>query len=208
MSDKTGEQMIDLQSFCGTDATRWYLCKPFSWGNFSYVTDGCIMLRLARCGDIPAIDDRAPALNFNAPLDPDCGIPFSINNLLLPPAPTAKGECQACRGRGTDHDCPECECVCDRCNGQGDLEVERRISTTLNGEFYSLRYIRLISTLPGFKVAEGVTAMMAPLQFRFDGGIGALMPLHGGPHDTHIDIEIGTEPLDGKTHEQFPEARA
>ena len=43
---------IDLQQFCSKDDTRPYICKPFSFGEFSYATNGHIIVRVARRADV------------------------------------------------------------------------------------------------------------------------------------------------------------
>ena len=39
---------IDLQPFCGEDHDRWYLMKPLSFGDYTYATNGHIVIRVTR----------------------------------------------------------------------------------------------------------------------------------------------------------------
>jgi hypothetical protein len=185
--------MIDLQQFCGTDETRWYLMKPFSQGEHSFATNGHIEVRIPRRDDITELDDKAPKFDANAPLAGIDEAAFSRFDADLPPAPTEVGPCKACDGRGYEHACPDCECVCEMCHGSGDMDQERFMSTTIAGIDFTLSYVRQMLALPGVEIAQTAataTALkgMKPLFFRFDGGVGALMPRRGR-FEKHVEIE-------------------
>lgn len=43
----------DLQQFCSKEQFRFSLHKPFSFGPFSYATDGIMAVRVPRRDDVP-----------------------------------------------------------------------------------------------------------------------------------------------------------
>lgn len=179
--------MLDLQPFCGTDETRFYLMKPFSREGFTYATDGCIMVRVTLRPDVP---DTDKPFNQNEPLNGVETATFFRPAFELPPAPTAKGECTACDGRGYDHDCPDCECVCEICDGEGNVDIERKMSTTIGPKIYSLHYVRMVLSLPGIEIAaHPKKSDEKPLLFRFEGGVGALMSMRS-ERENHVDIKF------------------
>lgn len=185
--------MLDLQPFCSTDETRWYLLKPFSMGEFSYATNGHIEIRQPRREDIPEMDEKAPKFDASAPFAGIESAVFSRIEADLPPPPETTGPCKLCDGRGYEHDCPSCDCVCEPCHGSGEMDPERFISTSIGGVFFVLSYVRQMLELPGVEISN--TAVLSikhkksrPLLFRFDGGEGALMPRMKQLED-HIEIE-------------------
>lgn len=179
--------MLDLKPFCSTDETRPYLLKPFSRDGFTYATNGHIMVRVALRHDVPDVDKK---FNQNAPLAGVDETTFFRPSFELPPAPTQTGECTLCEGRGFDHDCPDCECVCEICKGEGNVDVEKNISTAVGPTLFALNYVRQILSLAGVEIATlPKKANEKPLLFRFDEGVGALMPLRGEKAD-HVDIKF------------------
>lgn len=164
--------MLDLQQFCGKEETRPYLLKPFSVGDFTYATNGHIMVRVTRRDDAA---EQTKEWDWNAPLAGLQGASFAKPEFKLPPEPEEADECSACDGRGTEHDCPDCECPCVECDGTGKDIPERGISTEFCGANFAMRYIRQVLSLPNVELAS-ITSD-APMVFRFDGGVGALMPL-------------------------------
>lgn len=179
--------MLDLQPFCSTDVFRPYLLKPFSRNGFTYATDGHVMVRVTLRPDVPDVDK---AFNPDGPLQGIDGAMFSRPSFELPSAPTEKGECPACDGRGFDHECPDCECICESCKGEGDIDVERRISAAIGLKIFSLHYIRMMLSLPGIEMATLPNQVdEKPILFRFSDGVGALMPLRSA-WDNHVDIKL------------------
>lgn len=176
--------MLDLQPFCGTEETQYYLMKPFSRDGFTWATDGCILIRVAQREGIPDIEQK---LNVSKPIENIDAKTFFTPSFKLPPAPTETGPCPSCEGRGYAHDCPDCECECERCNAQGTLDSEILISTKVGGNFFSLKYVRQVLSLPGVEVSASADKNDAPLFFRFDGGVGVLMPLRTA-HVEHVEI--------------------
>ena len=168
-----GENMseIDLAPFCSTDPRRPYLHAPSSRGDFTYATNGHILIK------IPKRDGIATADKF-----PDCekvmpsfaGVSFKpLAHVVLPPRKTVP--CDICEGRGHAHDCPDCGCECDECDGRGSLPII--ISVDLRGGIFDAHYISILLSLPGIEIPERHTDPNKPMPFRFDGGVGCLMPM-------------------------------
>lgn len=179
--------LLDLQPFCGTDECRFYLMKPFSRSGFTWATGGSIMIRVPCREDVPELEIK---IAVERPLAGIGNAEFYRPQVELPSA-QATERCPYCDGRGYLHDCPDCQCKCTRCDGSGDLDLERVTSTGIGPHLYALNYIRQVLALPDVELAV-MTAEMAgaPLFFRFNGGVGALMPLRA-KHERHVEIERG-----------------
>lgn len=181
--------MIDLQPFCGTDECRFYLMKPFSRDGFTWATDGHIMVRVALREDVP---DTSKAFKQGTPLEGIDSATFLRPMFELPPAPTQIGPCKACEGRGCDHDCPDCECICEKCHGSGDMDAEKAISTNIGAEVFCLAYVRQMLSLPEVEIETPRTkSSMKPFFFRFAEGVGVLMPRRG-ENKEHVDIKLSS----------------
>lgn len=165
--------MIDLQPFCSTEKARAYLLKPATRDGKTYATNGHILLRVDLRDDVPAVE------NF-----PDCERVFGACDLTQPMVDLPKInlpfdgpiECIECDGRGTEHECPDCTCACELCNGMGQVSSDREKSVTLDGIPFAMHYFRMIAALPGIKIPAKV-AGTDPMPFQFDEGAGVLMPM-------------------------------
>lgn len=175
--------MIDLQQFCGKDETRPYLMKPFTFGDFSYATNGHIMVRVPKRAGV-----EPPSKSFNPekPLEGLEQASFAAPKFKLPPQPSGDTECEACDGRGYEHNCPDCECMCRACDGSGSAAVEGNYSTAYEGVNFALRYVRKMLALPSIEIAKPKD-QDAPLLFRFEGGVGAVMPMRGSATN-HVEV--------------------
>jgi hypothetical protein len=179
---------IDLKSFCGEDPFRPYLSEPVSKGDFTYaVKNGHVIIRVRRRPEAVELSALAPTY----PIDPDkpfAGLDAStfepVPPYSMPPSdPFASVPCPACH-EGHIHDCPECCCICNQCDGTGLLRGKQ--STTFCGVPTDLSYVRMVLDLPEIQVAKPKTPE-SPILFRFAGGVGALMPLRWR-YGTHIEI--------------------
>lgn len=183
--------MIDLQKFCGTDWYRTYLHKPFSLDGFTWATNGHVIVRVDPVEGVEPLPKDRP-LNAAATLAGMESATFFPPSFSLPPEePVGEIECPSCDGRGHEHDCPECQCACDDCAGKGLIPNEPKTSTTIGGVHFTLKYVHLICALPGIEIshtAKATLGNMRPMLFRFDGGVGALMP-RTTKCDQHIEIE-------------------
>lgn len=198
----TEHTLIDLQPFCSdASAKRPHLEQPWSRDGFTYATDGRILLRVSR-EDYPAPEnDKAPNTDVVGPYN------HSELRYWIPvpelPEPEVRA-CTLCDGTGKTRKCRECSgfgsCECDcghehdcgYCDGTGrrngeDEECEcceaGKITTTqtvnVGPALANSEYLRKIRTLPEVAIALPVEEY-APIAFRFEGGVGYLMPMRKG----------------------------
>jgi hypothetical protein len=180
---------IDLSPFIGRDPFRPYLTAPFSVGEFTYATDGIVIVRVARLKNV----DELP--KDSVLKDPDKVVAGAAKafyasppSYKLPPAPPADLDCETCAGRGKVHSCPDCDCICDVCSGSGKQASETKVSTEFDGVNFGLRYLRKVLALPGIEFSK--PHFPEQMFFRFDGGVGALMPLRS-KYSQHVEIFDG-----------------
>lgn len=180
--------MLDLQQFCAVDDEwRPYLNKPFRSKGHVYATDGRLLIRVADDESFPACDKVDPT-SFLKQAEQASYI--TAPKVELPAVEAAKHvHCPDCNGRGHEHDCPDCECECGACRGSGSVNDTPRVSTTFAGQTFDLKFIRKLYTLPGLEIAPNPSDcdLFTPLCFRFDGGLGVLMPMRDG-YRKHVDI--------------------
>lgn len=163
--------ILELQQFCSTNPNWPYLHKPWSRGEFTYATNGYIIIRLPRLADVPE-NEKAP--------DPEEKVfPSIIDQIATKQIPEfnmpeiENDECGWCEGRGTKHACRRCDCNCEQCNGTGN--TLQKVSIELFGHIFNAHYIKMIAILPNARLAIGANYMMLT-KFEFDGGMGAIMP--------------------------------
>lgn len=126
-----------LRAFCSTDETRPALQRPFNLGEYSYATDGRILIRVARLEEVPPREGESPVGN------PDAVIPegHGYEPAICPPKweefKEVRSTCKRCDGTGKSNTCPDCdgegeiecpECLheheCERCHGQGIIKAK------------------------------------------------------------------------------------
>ena len=165
---------IDLTKFCAADDVRTYLRTPFSYGNYTYATNDHIIVRVDRRPDAPEGNAKhLPQSSVEKALCLDRESVFRRLPILAFPA-SETTECGHCHGSGHEHDCPDCECECEACDGSGGVLPER--SCSIEGINFDAKYIGWIMTLPNIEVETNPKEKL-PWKFRFDGDVGALMPL-------------------------------
>jgi hypothetical protein len=180
--------MINLQQFCEKDddylsESRKWLGRPFSRGDWSYASDGRILLRVPRLPDVPegvAASSKAEELFAEV-----AGEPFVNPTPNKLPEIDDDEECAECDGRGTAHDCPTCHCACLACDGTGIENPWLHLSIGYGQAVFHALYIARIKDLPDLKF--GKPDAEKPMRFQFDGGEGLLMPMRGRCPD-HIDL--------------------
>lgn len=166
----------DLMQFCSKDETRWYLTKPFRLGEFTYASNGHLVVRVpAVDGDIAhdlsasndAVRRWLSTETFDKILNAQPDATFAPLRVNLPPVKMRK--CRDCNGSGR-WDGDECE----TCNGDGMMEKSASVSVA--GVPFALGYMAKIAALPN---AEFPTNPIRdePCPFRFTGGIGAIMEM-------------------------------
>jgi hypothetical protein len=181
--------MIDLKQFCSTDRIRFNLHNPFSQGEFTYATDGRVAVRVPRIMDFPEADKPAVSGIFLSYFKDG---PKGSIKVDLPEITTGEQDCKECGGTGHEHDCPDCTCECDFCDGDGTVPHLAKVCVTIGDALYDAAYIKQILSLPGLKFAEKPSKEDAA-PFVFDGGEGILMPMRYAAEGTEIipaSIEI------------------
>jgi hypothetical protein len=164
----------DLMPFGSTDSQRLCLHSPWSRDEYTYATNGWVLVRTARLPDVPENSEcpdaesilMLPDLQKQQKMVPL--LPFEISEEML------SQECADCLGTGTPHDCPDCQCECEVCEGKGQCPV--LVSVKLLGAFYNVRLIQALMALPGIQFSAKPPRHDAA-RFVFDGGEGAIMPL-------------------------------
>jgi hypothetical protein len=177
--------MIDLMKFCGDKKHRVAIGEPFSLGEWSYATDGHILIRVPRRIDIPE-REKVPDVERIWPK----GVETTFRSpkvTVLPPKEEV--DCDICDGRGFKHDCPDCTCECEECNGTGLLSKDKRLAVPVGHVTIAMRYARALLELPALELS--VSPAGAPvLQFRFDGGDGILTTIRHSHERDISEIEI------------------
>jgi hypothetical protein len=179
------------------------MCGPFSFGDFTYATNGHILVRVPRRSDVPeweALNEKTAVL-FDE-------IDYTAANAALTeipdfpqPEPVA---CKICKGSGKVSKCPECdgegevtvsndwhdyECECLTCHGEGKVhgtdatcfacdgtgmkKVMKRVAMGCTG--FSSHYLTMMKELPGMKISP--TSEIGPNYFKWGEGDGLLMPM-------------------------------
>jgi hypothetical protein len=195
-------KLEDLQKFCSSDGTRYKLSTPFSIEDYTYASDGRIIIRVAaiaeaRRDDVP--DGLAEVIpppgadwrevefppgweSFEALPNP-CRACQGVGKLPECRRCDGTGECdhcgeqcRRCDGRGVDvdsNDTPTREC--EDCDGSGMREAAFLVSLNRGGVTVNLKYLKLIASLPGWKLTHRGNEKTV-LRFEFDGGAGGVMP--------------------------------
>jgi hypothetical protein len=194
---------FDITAFCSTEKTRSYICKPFNSGEFTAATNGHILVRVplqevyAGNEGPPSVEITMKAIdepNEFAPLPP---LIFELGKCSVCGGRRHTVECGECSGEGEIEcctcghasECDECRgkgyfaCTddvagatpCEFCMGKGAVPVERYalINPT---SCYDIRYLLMLQALPGILVAP--RGENDPMIFKFDGGMGMLMPVN------------------------------
>lgn len=160
-------QAINLKPFCNTNNEDMFQAKtslPFHQGGWTYATDRRIILRLPQRRDIKEVSDKPPDLNKSK-------LPWIHDNVSqwipLPTEipPLLKEKCYC----GGDYK----ECL--DCNGSG--EEEKPEAVPVGGKLISNKYLLLIKTLPNPMLAPDATKNLEACLFKFDGGVGLIMPM-------------------------------
>jgi len=155
-----------LQKFClGQDEIRWYLCKPWSAGDWTYATNGVIMLRVKRLADVAECDKalNAAALFARTPPATDW---FHVPTLERLP----QNDCPKCDGSGIavcDLDHPH---DCDWCEMTG--KVDQLVCVDIGNAAFNHNYLAM---LQGFEIST--TGELTAAHIRRGEITGLLMPM-------------------------------
>lgn len=173
--------MIDLKPFCSNSSFRPVLSQPFALGEYTFATNSHIAVRVARVvGSVDAVG----APDMDKLFKDTSGIPWRPLRKFKKPEPSSS-PCESCDGRGHEHSCPDCTCVCGVCDGTG-LEIDS-MSMFVGDRLFDVEYVLLLAALPGIEVPDKFTpGHDGPMPFRFDGGDGLIMALRR-KHKNHIE---------------------
>lgn len=181
----------DLEPF--TSATSDRMLKPWSVGEFTYASDGFVLVRVPRLAEAPEIPNPVNALSiFESNPKPTAG---------FVPLPTIAqiGElktCTKCNG--------EARSVCPECDGYGELDLESDFNTytvdckscggdgedcaeccgtgkveptpwvEIEGKRFTTGYIRAFMKLPNARIAVNAE-IGKPSWIKFEGGDGLVL---------------------------------
>jgi hypothetical protein len=124
-------KLEELKQFCGIEETCPYLHEPFSRGDFTYATNGHIMVRVPR---LPEVTAGADIVDPEKPFLQDRRGPLfdltALSRLTYTPCENCDGAgygdlCEECGGTGGG-ECPECGHAeeCEACGGKGLFPLE------------------------------------------------------------------------------------
>ncbi|MFT3987235.1 hypothetical protein [Aestuariivirga sp.] len=176
--------MIDLKPFCGKDETRPYLNAPWSKGDYTYVTNGHIGIRVARRQDVPETEEFR--VDLQKVLDKAATEAGPLGSLPEDIPAESKIECWECGGTGINT-CPAChnDEPCETCEETG--LITESISVEIAPRAYvRAGYLSLVAALPNVKM--DLVGVENAHYFEFDGGIGAVMGLRN-PSAKHVPLK-------------------
>lgn len=174
---------MDLTPFCSVDPYRPNIHRPFTWGDHTYATNGRILIRVAKREDGTTVEYPSKDRCEKILTVPDAVQFVSLRGLQFPPEPESEVDCEACKGRGNIHDCPDCECGCSECGGTGTAKIWR--SVLIDSVNFDVKYIIRIGSLPGIEIARPAK-YACPMPFRFSEGIGVII----GPRSPYT-VDLG-----------------
>ena len=165
----------DLKRFCcdSKEPYRAAIARPFSQGDWTYATDGRVLIRVPRLDEVPEYDDSTRGVEktiFDE--EPITGWWMAIPSAMLPELMPAE-KCSECGGDGM-LDNPKSECW--QCDGHGVIEPSA-IPVKIGKHAVSHIYLHKLKTLPGVQICESAKGEMNVLGVRFDGGEGRQMPM-------------------------------
>lgn len=106
-----------VQTFCCDDPEKTKIATPYSWGEYTYATNGHAMIRVLRLAEVPERAD-APSIELNE--SHAVGKVFLSEPADWVPVPAvsvAPRTCGCCEGTGQAAQCPECD-------GEGLVELK------------------------------------------------------------------------------------
>lgn len=180
---------LDLSRFCKPNSRRG-LDAPFSRGEYTYATNGHIMVRVPRREDVPNRDDIAGKFEKLFPAQPLVFVPIKR---AVPLPAISKKICYDCAASKHEHNCPcrTCTCACETCNGTGLVDADDKyVPVKYRNVIISKHYAKMLLSFPNLEIEAWPKGGKNPLVFRFSGGDGLLMPLRPSSSDsTFIDLE-------------------
>ena len=155
----------DLQRFCADkDHIRYYLCKPWSRGEYTYATNGYIMVFVKR---LPGVEENEQA--------PDCEVLIlkTLPGQEWMPVPVAtmppNVECHDCNGTGIRECNAGYEHDCGLCDHTG--KIRSHSGMRIAGVSFDQGYLSMIQ---GWEIAPNDAK---PAWIRNGDALGLLMPM-------------------------------
>lgn len=201
MSDK--ELFELLKGFCRAEGPDGKMSTPFNIDDFSYATNGHMIIRCKRVNGV-TVKDNAPDIN-NLPWDHE-----KIKDWAECPDVLVEGKkCECCDGKKVSVECEECdgdgwvdlfneyhhyENECKSCHGKGavcgvgkedPMNCSNCYATGIdygreglvwNNVKISNKIVAKLKILPGIKM-QVVGGKEDPVRFIFDHGVGLAMPM-------------------------------
>jgi hypothetical protein len=150
----------DLEPFCLTEdqvGEREKLRRPWPSGEYTYATNGWVIVKIPRLADVEARD--------GPPTDDQIERLWSgvATQKLLRPLPARlklpadeEPETEGCwRRHGSSHlhSCPDCKCECTLCNGTGTVP-EPSEPVQIFGACFNSRMIKTLTRLPDMRFSD------------------------------------------------------
>jgi len=164
---------VDLQAFCADrDDLRYYLFKPFSDGEYTYATNGHIIVRVARLPDV-AEEPKAPNVALMISKTARASNWMPVPKVSAPPMI----ECDECHGTGTYTEVfytgkPYSE-PCEWCNHTG--KVKKLVGIRVDNAWFDQGYLSMIQ---GWEISPDHMKAAWIRNFAI-GADGLLMPRSG-----------------------------
>src|SRR6516164_3625713 len=162
------EQRLDLlKKFCSTE--REALKQPWSQGNYTYVSDGRIALRVSKLAEYPIVTNagytppNAAYVFESYPVDSNKPVRATSKFVALPALP---------KKVVLNPDAKEC------------ILIEHRK--------FDGHYIRLAAQLPLVRFSPSTYGVTDPMPLKFEGGEGLLMPLRYESSIVTLELIKGT----------------
>jgi hypothetical protein len=163
----------DLMKFCHTDPERFNISVPWSAGEYSYATNGHVIIRVPRLVDVQENDSAPPTVLLFPYADPLEW--FALAEIELPEQKSS--DCPECNGeKEVEHeDCPHCKGhPCEWCDGTGKVTPMQPVP--VGNSHYQLVYLLTLKGLANCRMGPN-TDPMKQTPFQFDGGDGLIMPM-------------------------------
>ena len=161
----------DIMPFCSNLSPNMF--APWSKGEYTYATNGHMIVRVPRLEDVPERED-APSTDSVFPYkEPTNWIDFA--DIELPEKEMA--DCSKCNGDKTYHheECPDCDGHdCEECDRTGKVAIRQPVP--VGNTHYQIVYLSILKGLPNCKIGPNADPMNYAV-FKFDGGDGLLMPM-------------------------------
>lgn len=167
---------IDLKLFCLEYELRNIPMEPFSSKDFTYATDGRIAIRVARRQEVPENNYTSTIVDVIERYIKDANFDIIADWLTIDavPLPEMKG-CDDCGETGyydPEEDDPKFQC--QSCDGKGKYPIF--VSVEIGAKLFSNKYLLMLMELPNVRI-HATNGKLDSSPFKFDGGIGILMPM-------------------------------